>query len=459
MIGGRYSLEEQIGVGGMATVWRATDQVLGRQVAIKRLSPHLASDPSASERFRREAQAAARLNHPGILVVHDAGEDEEGPFIAMELIAGETLAQRLAAGAIDVATAISIAHQVAAAVDHAHENGVIHRDIKPANLVIDPEGRVRLMDFGIAKSIDDPATITSTGEMVGTVSYLAPEILAGQPATTASDIYSLGAVVYEMICGKRPFAAPTTAELFEAIRQGDPPPLAGMAPAAVEAAILRALDKDPARRPLSASAFAHELVQQATLVMPSIPVTADRPTPDLADPDQPTLVTGMADAGPKAGDPSKPRRRMLVGAGLLGLALVGFLVAGDDSTSGDDATLLGPSTSTTTGSTTTTTTPPTTTTTAVPGSEPVTAALADIDAHLATLDAPTYKPRDVRKVDAEAEEAVADWADGKREDAADHLQEAFDTTLTFPDTDARETLVELLTVLAEAMGFDVKRSD
>ena len=160
-------------MGGMATVWRATDTLLGRELAIKRLSSHLRADQTAAGRFRREGQAAARLNHPGILTVFDAGEDEDGPWIAMELIAGETLAHRLAAGGpMDLTTVSSVIAQAAAAVDYAHDNGIVHRDIKPANLMIEPDGRIRLADFGIAKPLENSATITSPGEMVGTISYV-----------------------------------------------------------------------------------------------------------------------------------------------------------------------------------------------------------------------------------------------------------------------------------------------
>ncbi|HKY48400.1 MAG TPA: serine/threonine-protein kinase, partial [Acidimicrobiia bacterium] len=288
MIDGRYSLEEQIGIGGMATVWRATDTLLERQLAIKRLSPHLRSDRAASDRFRRESQAAAGLNHPGILTVFDAGEDEDGPWIAMELIAGETLAKRLAvSGPMDLASVGSFIGQVAAAVDYAHENGIVHRDIKPANLMIEPGGRIRLADFGIAKPLDDPATVTSPGEMVGTISYVAPELISGQPASASSDIYSLAAVAYEMLTGEKPYSAETTAGLLEMIRAGEGPDLGKLPPEAVPA-LARGLARDPGLRPDSARAFASELARDSTLVLPVA-------LPDVSRAAPPVVFAGSSD--------------------------------------------------------------------------------------------------------------------------------------------------------------------
>ena len=246
MIADRYQPIEQIGTGGMATVWKARDTLLGRFVAVKRLLPHLAGDPDAAERFKREAHAAARLSHPGIVTVFDTGEDADGPFIVQELVDGTTLAAHLAhTGPLGPQPVTDIVSQVAAALDHAHSVGVIHRDIKPANLIIESDGRVRIADFGIAHTVDDPATITSSGELVGTITYLAPEILAGQPATPASDIYSLGAVTYELLSGQPPYQAPTAAALLEAVRIGDVPDLRGFAPDQMAHAVAGAMARDP----------------------------------------------------------------------------------------------------------------------------------------------------------------------------------------------------------------------
>ncbi len=477
MIDGRYSLEEQIGVGGMATVWRATDTLLGRQLAIKRLSPHLKSDRAASERFRREGQAAARLNHPGILTVFDAGEDGDGPWIAMELIEGETLAKRLAdKGPMDLGAVASFMGQAAAAVDYAHENGIVHRDIKPANLMIEPGGRVRLADFGIAKPLDDPATITSPGEMVGTISYVAPEIIAGQQASRFSDIYSLAAVAYEMLTGEKPFSSDTTAGLLEMIRQGDGPDLAGKVSPAVVPVLAKALSRDPALRPDSALAFAAALNQPATLVLPidltePEPVrgpvlfegSADEPTvliTPTAEPPKPvTAVVAPVAVTPVAAKPvtavatgsGSSGRPMAVAGGLLLLVLVAALaMAGDNSDPNRKRVQAAPTT--TSAPTTTLTTAATTTLADV---TPASLAAA-IEVVLAGLDPPEYKPKDIREVQDRVNKAVDEWGKGQREMAAESLEDAFASLEELPESEAHDELFVLLTTLTEEMGFQVE---
>lgn len=470
MIDGRYSLEEQIGVGGMATVWRATDTLLGRQLAIKRLSPHLKSDRAASERFRREGQAAARLNHPGILTVFDAGEDQDGPWIAMELIEGETLAKRLASsGPMGLVAVASFIGQAAAAVDYAHENGIVHRDIKPANLMIEPGGRIRLADFGIAKPLDDPATITSPGEMVGTISYVAPEIVRGEQASAASDIYSLAAVAYEMLTGEKPYSADTTAGLLEMIRKGDGPDLVGKVPPEVVPALNRALARDPARRPDSASAFAAELDQPSTLVMP---VGATDPENSPAAPflsagssDEPTVLMPTA-AGrakpvpgvvaPVAGDqaasgPGKSRRTIAIAGGLVLLVLIVALAVTADDLDANQEGVQGEATTTDASTTTLTTAASTTLADVTPDSLE-----AEISAILAGLDPPDYKPKDVREVEERVSEAIDQWEEGQGEAAAQSLEDAFASLEKLPDSEAHDELFDLLSTLTEEMGFEVE---
>lgn len=478
MIDGRYSLEEQIGVGGMATVWRATDTLLGRQLAIKRLSPHLKSDRAASERFRREGQAAARLNHPGILIVFDAGEDADGPWIAMELIEGETLAKRLAAnGPMDLPAVASFMTQAAAAVDYAHENGIVHRDIKPANLMIEPGGRIRLADFGIAKALQDPATITSPGEMVGTISYVAPEIISGQPASASSDIYSLAAVAYEMLTGERPYLADTTAGLLEMIRQSDGPILTGKVPPESVAAFERAMARDPAMRPASARAFASALGQPSTLVLP---VALPDPAPPLVvppvfngSPDEATVLipaaakpakpaTAVVASKPRTAAPrprtaapktarSRSRRTTAIVGGLLLVVLIAAVMSGaldaGDGREADDQGVQGEST--------TANAPTTSSSTTLPEVTPATLA-AEISGILAGLDPPEYKPKDVKELEDRVSKAIDQWEEGEREKATTSLEDAFTSLEKLPDSEAHEELFVLLTTLTEEMGFSVE---
>ena len=482
MIDGRYSLEEQIGVGGMATVWRATDTLLGRQLAIKRLSPHLKSDRAASERFRREGQAAARLNHPGILTVFDAGEDQDGPWIAMELIEGETLAKRLAAdGKMDVIAVASFMRQAAAAVDYAHENGIVHRDIKPANLMIEPGGRIRLADFGIAKPLDDPATITSPGEMVGTISYVAPEIIGGQQASAASDIYSLAAVAYEMLTGEKPYSSDTTAGLLEKIRQGEGLDLAGKVPPEVVPALTRALARDPAMRPDSARAFAAGLNQPSTLVLP-VDVTEPDPAPvpllSEGSSDEPTVlmptvakpvtaVAATAAAAPVAADPitavatppmgpGSSRRSLAVAGGLVLVIVIASLALTGDSPDANREVQGETTTSTTSNALTTTLTSAVSTTLA----EVTPASLAaEISGILAGLGPPEYKPKDVREIEDRVSEALDQWENGEPDLAANSLEDAFTSLEKLPESEAQDELLVLLTTLTEEMGFDVEGDD
>ena len=477
MIDGRYSLEEQIGVGGMATVWRATDTLLGRQLAIKRLSPHLKSDRAASERFRREGQAAARLNHPGILTVFDAGEDGDGPWIAMELIEGETLAKRLAAGGpMDLVAVASFMEQAAAAVDYAHENGIVHRDIKPANLMIEPGGRIRLADFGIAKPLDDPATITSPGEMVGTISYVAPEIIAGQPASRSSDIYSLAAVAYEMLTGEKPFSSSTTAGLLEMIRQGEGPDLAGKVAAEVVPVLTKALARDPAIRPGSAREFAAELNQTSTLVLPVDPIQPDaEPAPLLPEgsSDEPTIVMPVVPKLPTpktavvtqvpvepvaarpvpvaANGTGSSRRSMALAGGLVLLVVITALAMAGDNPDVEQEGVPAESTTTNAPTTTTNTTAASTTLAQV---TPASLAI-EIEDILAALDPPEYKPKDVRQIGDSVSRAIDQWVEGQRETAAKSLEDAFAALDKLPESEAHDELFALLITLTEEMGLEV----
>ena len=209
-LGGRYVLGEMIGTGGMADVYRAHDQRLAREVAVKVLRSDLARDPSFVARFRKEAFAAAGLNHPGIVAVYDSGE-EPAPYIVMELVSGHTLRDLIHRGErIPLARALEIGEGILAALEYSHERGIVHRDIKPANIMITDQGDVKVMDFGIARALDDlGATLTSTWNIVGTAQYLSPEQALGEIADARSDIYSTGCLLYEVLTGQPPFTGDT----------------------------------------------------------------------------------------------------------------------------------------------------------------------------------------------------------------------------------------------------------
>ncbi|MGH9281732.1 MAG: protein kinase domain-containing protein, partial [Acidimicrobiales bacterium] len=273
---GRYRPVRLVARGGMAEVWEAYDEVLARPVAVKVLLPHLAADAAFAERFRREAVAAARLAHPSIVATFDAGADGDLAFIVMELVPGRTLRDALGeAGTLPPAMAVGIAAEVADALDHAHHEGLVHRDVKPANILLtEHEGetapllRVKVADFGIAKvqpnSNATVADLTQTGAVVGTARYLSPEQVQGGTPDARSDVYALGIVLYEMLCGRPPFHAET--ELATAllhVRQA-PPSMAMTGhhvPGPVEAVVQRALAKDPAHRFPSAAALRDALRQ------------------------------------------------------------------------------------------------------------------------------------------------------------------------------------------------------
>ena len=453
----------------MATVWRATDTLLGRELAIKRLSPHLKADKTASERFRREGQAAARLNHPGILTVFDAGEDLDGPWIAMELITGETLAHRLAVeGAMDLNTVSSVIAQAAAAVDYAHDNGIVHRDIKPANLMVDPAGRVRLADFGIAKPMDDAATITTPGDMVGTISYVAPEIIGGEPASAASDIYSLAAVAYEMLTGEKPFSADTTASLLEAIRHGEGPVLTGKVPPQAVPALARALARDPAGRPGSAKAFAAELVQPSTLVLPVGALPVDEPVAPVVSPGSPEDPTVLLP--PSVGEPRSPAAalepveeakgnsgRMIAAASGLALLVVIAalnLLGGDGEAQNSPSTTAGTDPPTTTASVTTTT--GATTTSAV---ETMESLVAEMNAVLAGPAGSDFKRKDVRDFQNRLIKSIEQWQEGDLKESANSMEDAMKSVEEFPESEARDDLVLLLVRLAQIMELELGQGD
>jgi eukaryotic-like serine/threonine-protein kinase len=286
----------------MATVELARDTQLGRKVAVKRLYASLVGDETFQARFLREARLAAGLSHPNLVGVYDAGEENGVPYIVMEYVEGETLAELMRrTGPLPADRVVEILLQVCAGLEHAHAAGLVHRDIKPQNLLVRADGVVKIADFGIARTLQ-ATQLTQAGTVLGTAAYLAPEQAAGEPVTAAADIYSLGAVAYELLTGRTPYQFESLGELLAQQRQ--PPSMAGVPPR-LERAVAAALALDPSRRP-TAAGLAQELAHT-----------------DLQ-PDEPTAPT---EAMPRATRIYVPRRVVLAAAALLVALVVSAVLA------------------------------------------------------------------------------------------------------------------------------------
>ena len=352
LIAGRYELAEPLGSGGMARVVAAHDRVLGRRVAVKLVHESLPVDDASAQRLLREARAAARLHHPHTVAVFDAGEDAGRPFVVMELIEGEHLGQRLGrVGRLAPAEAVPIAAAVLDALAAAHDRGLVHRDVKPSNILLPVAGGVKLADFGIAKELSALATaLTATGQVLGTPRYLAPEQAAGAPAGPASDLYAVGAVLFEALAGHAPFDGPSPLAVAAA-HQRDPVPslrqAAPRVPPQLAAAVERALAKAPGDRHPDARAMREALGSALPDgddgSVPTIdprdaaprpgagpaPASETRPVSDTT----PAAVDAPPDDGlDVSGGPSRrrPRRRTLLAltAALLGLGAVAAVLSG-----------------------------------------------------------------------------------------------------------------------------------
>jgi serine/threonine-protein kinase len=315
-VAGRYELEEVVGHGGMSSVYKAHDSLLERYVALKVLHEQYNEDEDFVERFKREARSVAQLQHPNIVTVIDRGEEAGRQYIVFEFIDGENLKEFVVRkGRLGVREALEVANEIAHALAFAHEHGLIHRDVKPQNVLLNGDGRAKVTDFGIARSIDVEHGVTQTGTVLGTSNYIAPEQASGQPVDVHTDVYSLGVVLYELLTGELPFPG----ESFVAVAMKhvqEPPPnvldVRGDVPLRVAAAIDRALEKDPAQRFPTMDAFAAEL--EACLAELDRGVTGD-----------PTMVIPAAQRLKRQ---RKPVSRLPLFIGLLAALAIAAIVVG-----------------------------------------------------------------------------------------------------------------------------------
>jgi serine/threonine-protein kinase len=417
---GRYQLGSLLGVGGMARVYLATDRVLERQVAVKVLSPPYAQDPVFVERFRREARSAARLSHPNIVAVFDSGSDAGEHYLVMEYVAGQSLAELLGRqGRLAPRRAAELAVEVCAALAAAHAQGLVHRDVKPANVLVGDDGQVKVTDFGIAKAAAT-ATLTGTGTVLGTAAYLSPEQAQGGPVDARSDLYSLGCVLYELLCGTPPFGSgvdsPPVAVATRHLHQPPEPPSAHnrQVDPELDAVVLTALAKDPALRHQSAielqDALKGVLAGEAVAAGPVGSPAAAAPTEPLVGRPGRTGVPPAA-MGPAVrgfGRRSGWPRWVLPVAGMaLGIGLVAAVLWSDGG--GIPTRQAGPTAAPATSASSTTT----------PRSTTPASSASDVDAALANLAAVITAARQQGTVDKEAEDLLLHQAD----DLAKALQE------------------------------------
>ena len=292
LIGDRYELGPLLRRGGMADVHAGLDRRLGRDVAIKLLRRDMAERDDVRLRFESEARAAARLSHPNAVSVFDTGEHEGQPYIVMERLPGRTLADVIAEGPVSVTWLVPVATGVLSALGAAHAVGIVHRDVKPGNILLAADGTAKIADFGIAKSAEmvsgataGTVDLTLTGQLIGTPAYLAPERLAGAPATFLSDLYSMGLVLYEALAGFKPFTGDSFIAVAQAVQNGGHPPLSSVRPdvdQTVAAAVERALDRDPSRRFASAEEMAAALTGDR-VAAPAVAASGDETTILAAD--------------------------------------------------------------------------------------------------------------------------------------------------------------------------------
>jgi serine/threonine-protein kinase len=328
----------------MASVYLAHDDELDRPVAVKILAAHLASEPGFYERFVREARMAARLSHPNIVQVYDAGEEDDRPYIVMEYVPGQTVADELRERArLEAVRVVDLALQVCGGLEHAHSSGLVHRDVKPQNLLLREDGTVKIADFGIARAAE-ATNLTQIGSVLGTAAYLAPEQAEGEPVTAAADIYSLGVVLYELLTGRTPYEFQSLAELVVKQREEPIRPLRELEPAIpelLEAVVMRCLARNPDYRPASAAELARDLAA-ASPEPPTVPLppasgvraTEIATAPLRAQPPPPPNARASTVAPPPRRRRLAPSRRGLVAAlavvTALAAGIIGFALASGD---------------------------------------------------------------------------------------------------------------------------------
>jgi eukaryotic-like serine/threonine-protein kinase len=428
----RYAVGELLGRGGMAEVYLATDRVLDRPVAVKVLGSWLADDGTFVERFRREALAAARISHPSLVAVFDAGSEDDVHFIVMEHVPGETLADVLRGeGRIEPGRATRIAASVGDALAVAHAARIVHRDVKPANVMLTTDGRIKLMDLGIARGLDGE-DITRTSSILGTAGYVSPEQARGEPVDHRSDIYSLGCVLYEMLTGRQPFEGDNpVAVAYQHVHDAPTPPssLEPSVPPALEAVVLRAMEKDPADRYQSAvemTAAFEDRTAPAPAADATRPLPAAVPATSAAAGDIPTRPT---DALPRRADRPPPRRRLvplLIAAGALALlaGLAFALLGGEDPPDGATGSP-SPSSSRSPSSTSSPSSSPTpTASTTPPPLEPLQAAVVAIqDVVSEGVADGRISEKAAREIAKGLEESLEKFTDGDAEEAIHKLED------------------------------------
>ena len=405
----RYRLEAEIGRGGMSSVWEATDELLGRKVAVKIFALDEASTPGVTARFRREAQIAASINHPNIVTVFDTGVDGAIGFLVMELLAGPTLAHKLAeSGPLPVGEVLAIAAQVSAALAAAHAAGVVHRDIKPSNIAYASDGRVKVLDFGIARLLEattGQTELTRTSTVIGTAAYLSPEQARGDPVSARTDLYAFGCVLFALLAGDPPFHGDTAIAVCSQHLHVEAPRLADLSPSvppALAVLVAELLRKDPAARPPDAEALRRRIAAIRDVSLPgdpTIPLGAPQaPTIPLGPPEDlsSTSVYPSSIAAPRLPTARRGIRALLAGVILVGavVLLIALFSGGSPPqrhvtgttppTSRVTSTTTSTTTSsTTTSSTTTTSTTTTSTTTTIPRATTPAQAIAQLRAAIA----------------------------------------------------------------------------